>query len=54
MMGGLEIDVPAFGAEAALYKSRTRHRSTGIWTKGVDIQVGLSQLGAPAAPRNQE
>jgi hypothetical protein len=48
------MHLPAFGTEAALYKSRTRHRSTGIWTKGVDIQVGLSQLGAPAAPRNQE
>ena len=48
------MNVPTFGTEAALYKSRTRYRSTGIWTNGVDMQVGLSQLGAPTAPLNQE
>jgi hypothetical protein len=51
MTGGIEMNLPIFGAEAALYTSSTHYRAAGSWTNGADIQVGLSQLGAPAALR---
>jgi len=42
------MSLPTLGAEAALYKSSVHYRAAVSWTDGVDIQVGLSQAGAPA------
>jgi hypothetical protein len=42
------VSLPILGAEAALYQSGKHYRAAGIWTNGVDIQVGLSQLEARA------
>jgi hypothetical protein len=40
------MNLPTFGAEAALYRSNAYYRAADSWTTGTDIQVGLSQLGA--------
>jgi hypothetical protein len=42
------MNLPIFGADAALYTSSTHYRGAGSWTNGVGTEVELSQLALPA------
>jgi hypothetical protein len=41
------MKMPEFGAEASLCRTSRPYHAAGSWTIGVDIQVGLSQVGRP-------
>src|SRR5262245_18798312 len=47
MIGGNEMNMPAFSAEASLYKPSTHYNLTGGWASAVDVHLRLTQLASP-------